>query len=199
MPIIAGRASAAYGAGFGAITTPPFEVNGSYDYLSTVIVPSGNLASITFNGIPSGYKHLQVRYNARTTNAYQFDFINMIFNSDTSASYRTHLLSGSGASATSENLGVSASFYGMGIAPGNTNTTNVFGSGIIDILDYSNTNKNTTVRTLSGFNNNDSNNGRQIGLGSGLYIKTNAVISISINGNGGNLIQNSSFTLYGVR
>lgn len=199
MPIIAGRASAAYGAGFAAITTAPFELVGSYDYLSTVIAPSGNVASITFAGIPTGYKHLQVRYNARTSNAYQFDFINMTFNSDNSSSYRTHLLSGSGASAVSENLGVTSSFYGVGIAPGNTNTANVFGSGIIDILDYSNISKNTTVRTLSGFNNNDANNGRQIGLGSGLYIKTDAVISISINGNGANLIQNSRFTLYGVR
>jgi hypothetical protein len=201
MPIIAGRASAAYGSGFGAVTTIPYQGPfGAYDALATVTVPSGGLASVTFAGIPTGYKHLQIRYSARTANSYQFDFTNMIFNDDsTNNTYLNHMFSGNGASAQSEYFGIGGGLYGMGITAGNTNTSGVFGTGVIDILDYSNTNKNKTIKAFSGFNNNDSNNGRQVALSAGLWLNTQAVNVINLNGNGANLLQNSTFALYGVK
>ncbi len=181
-------------------TWQPWEPAGAYDALTTVTVPSGGVSSITFAGIPTGYKHLQIRYLARTANSYQFDFVNMFFNNNqTAGTYVTHMLSGTGAAAQSESFGASTIFYGTGIAPGNTNTSGVFGTGVIDILDYTNTSKNTTIRTLSGFNNNDSNNGRQIALSSGVWLNTEAVNTIVLNGNGANLLQNSQFALYGVK
>ena len=41
---------------------------GAYDALATVTVGSGGVSSITFAGIPTGYKHLQIRQIAKSTN-----------------------------------------------------------------------------------------------------------------------------------
>ena len=182
------------------VLSPNFVVSGSYESIATVTVGSGGQSTITFSVIPSTYKHLQIRYLARTANSYQFDFTNMIFNNTpTAGTYATHMLSGNGSAAQSEYLGTGGNLYGTGIVPGNTNTTGVFGAGIIDILDYTNTNKNTTIRTLSGFNNNDTNNGRQIALSSGVWLNTSAINRIDLSGNGANLTQYSSFALYGIK
>ena len=186
-------------SGISGHLTPPWSPEGAYDALATVTLTTAT-PSITFAGIPTGYKHLQIRYLARTSNAYQFDFTNMFFNNNSTAgTYVTHMLSGNGASAQSEYFGTGGGLYGMGIAAGNTNTSGVFATGVIDILDYANTSKNTTIKALSGFNNNDSNNGRQVALSSGLWLNTEAVNLINLNGNGGNLLQHSEFSLYGVK
>ena len=39
----------------------PWEPQGAYDALSTVTVPAGGVATITFAGIPNTYKHRQLR------------------------------------------------------------------------------------------------------------------------------------------
>jgi hypothetical protein len=171
----------------------------SYESIATVTVGSGGANTVTFSSIPSTYQHLQVRYSMRTGNNYQFDFSTMHFNSDTGSNYITHMLSGTGAAAQSEFLGTSTAFYGAGLAAGNTNTSGVFGVGIIDILDYTNTNKNKTIRSLSGINNNDTSTGRQIALASGFWSNTSAINNIVIGGNGGTLQQYSSFALYGIK
>ena len=172
---------------------------GDYESIATVTVGSGGSSSITFSSIPSTYQHLQIRYLARSNSIYQFEFANMQFNSDTSSSYVTHMLSGTGAAAQSESFGASSSFYGAGLCAGNPNSSGVFAAGVIDLLDYANTNKNKTIRTLSGLNNNDSNTGRQIALSSGVFIKTDAISSIVLTGNGANFSQYSSFALYGIK
>lgn len=173
---------------------------GDYESIATVTVGSGGAATVTFSSIPATYKHLQIRYIARTSAAYQFDFTNAFFNNSTTAgTYVTHMLDGTGAAAQGESFGSAGGFYGAGLAAGNTNGSNVFGVGIMDILDYTDTNKNTTIRTLSGFNNNDTNNGRQIALSSGVWLNTSAVNRIDFNGNGNNLLQYSSFALYGIK
>lgn len=68
----------------------------------------------------------------------------------------------------------------------------------MDILDYTSTNKNKTMRTLQGM---DSNGGGTISLHSGLYYgTTNAVTSIKLYAaSGGNLNQYSHFALYGIK
>jgi hypothetical protein len=80
--------------------------------------------------------------------------------------------------------------------PTNSAAANVFGAGIIDILDYADTNKYKTVRALSGTDNNGSGD---IILGSGLYQQTTAITSITLEANGVNWLTNSSFALYGIR
>ena len=65
----------------------------------------------------------------------------------------------------------------------------------MDILDYSNTNKNKTLRQLAGTDNNG--NG-VVGLSSGLWQSTAAVASIDITAIG-SFSQYTSFALYGIK
>jgi hypothetical protein len=68
---------------------------------------------------------------------------------------------------------------------------------VMDILDYSNVYKFKTIRNLSGA---DFNGSGQIRLNSGLWMNTAGVTSISIyDANGGNLVQYSRLSLYGIK
>lgn len=197
MPIIAGRASAAYGAGFSRVVTAPFTPVGSYDALGTVTVPSGGLASITFAGIPqTGYSHLQVRLIARSTyNTGASSAVNMRLNGNsTSSSYSVHLLDGNGSGAPGP-YGASSDFP-QGSISNATAGGGIFGVNVFDILDYSSTSKNKTIRNLGG---NDNNGSGAIRYGSGAFYDTNPITSITFVTNSGDLTEHSSFALYGVK
>jgi hypothetical protein len=64
--------------------------------------------------------------------------------------------------------------------------------GIMDIFEPFNTNKNTSVRTMTGVN------GFGIALLSGLWLNTAALTTITFDGNVGSFVQGSRFSLYGV-
>jgi hypothetical protein len=70
---------------------------GAYDALATVTVPSGGAASVSFVGIPTGYKHLQIRALYETVSF--ADNIGMTLNGSTTLS-RMHYIYGNGSSAT---------------------------------------------------------------------------------------------------
>jgi hypothetical protein len=196
MPIIAGRASAAYGAGFAtSIPVEPFEPSGSFDFLATVTAPSAGLASVEFASIPTGYKHLQIRCFAKNTlsNTSTANFY-IRFNGDSATNYNAHALYGNGTAATTNiPSGVNPVFAIWGLG-GSSN----FGIGIFDILDYANVNKFKTVKGLIGIENNGSGT---VGIESGAWRNTNAITSISISMAAGEqtIAQHSQFALYGVK
>jgi hypothetical protein len=172
--------------------TPLFPLIGSYDSLDMVTVGAGGVASITFTGIPQEYEHLQIRA------MHTFDGNNrgltMTFNSDTGSSYARHYLSSDG-SATAAGASTSLSNIGFYFRVGNAGTTQPEVE-IIDILDYTDMNKNKTVRGLVGVDNNGSG---EVNLVSGLWLNTNPITSVTLNASAGNFNQNSSFALYGVK
>lgn len=171
----------------------PYTLVGSYDSLATVTVPSGGVSSVTFSSIPTGYTHLQLRTFGGTSSAGSDPYVQ--FNGDTGASYSSHLLYGTGSSAASYFNGASAT--SMPWLIGNSyGTANAFGVSVVDILDYANTNKYKTCRGLYGY---DTNGGGQMNLSSGLWMSTSAITSIKITSTAGNLIQYSSYALYGVK
>lgn len=167
----------------------PYSPTGSYDSLASVTVPSGGTASITFSGIPSTYTHLELRYSWADTSGAE---IAVQFNGDTTAgNYYRHYLQGSGASAAagSSNNYTFGGYYG--------GAANQFNGSVMNILDYTNTNKYKTVRTLWGY---DSNGSGYVGLTSGLWSNTAAINSITFTTNGSGVFsQYSSFALYGVK
>ena len=170
---------------------------GAYDALATVTVPSGGAASVSFVGIPSGYKHLQIRFIARTNRSSLLDGVYIRYNSDSSAVYTNHSLTGDGASA-SASAGTSQTYSTVALVAGNTATASVFGAGVIDVLDYSSTNKNKTMRSLGGY---DRNGGGYISLYSGLYLNSNTAITSLTFGStdGTGLLEFSQFSLFGVK
>jgi hypothetical protein len=164
-----------------------------YDSLATVTVPSGGLATITFAGIPSGYKHLQIRGIGRTSAG--GESLRLRYNSDTGANYANHELYGTGSAANAYGEFNVNSNFADSFAPSSA-SANVFGVGVIDILDYANTNKYKTLRALSGYDNNGS--GYAI-LNSGVWRNTAAINTIVLFFGSGNLVQYSTFALYGVK
>lgn len=158
---------------------------GAYDALSTVTVPSGGVASITFAGIPTGYKHLQVRGISYGSNAWIFIQVN----GDTGNNYSWHSLRGNGSAASAQGFGTTNNIY-AGLQNGQT------GGYVFDILDYANGSKYKTFRNLGGWDNNGSGD---ITLTSGSWQNTNAITSISLFPTAGSFSQYSQFTLYGVR
>jgi len=148
-------------------------------------------ASVTFSGIPATYTHLQIRTMCLTS-ASATD-VKAQFNGDTGSNYALHLLWGNG-SAASAGAYTAQTYAVAGIT---SITTANPAAGVIDILDYANTNKNTTVRTLSGSDTNGV--GGFIFLESGLWLNTAAITSIVLSPFSGTFNQYSSFTLYGIK
>lgn len=188
-------------SGISGNLTPPWAPYGAYDALSTVTVPSGGVASITFAAIPQGYKHLQVRHSCisnRTT--FAIEDLTIRFNGDTGANYSYHLLRGNGSTAAA-GAAANASFVYLDVASG-TSVSNYFGVGVTDILDYADTSKFKTTRSLTGIDTNGSVAGEfgRVALQSGNWRNTVAINSMVISPlNGTQFNQHSQFTLYGVR
>ena len=113
----------------------------------------------------------------------------MRFNSDTGSNYAWHELYGSGSSAAA-GAGSSATY--MKVAYTDVNP----GVAVVDVLDYANTSKYKTMRSLNGSDNNGSG---YILLRSGLWQNTNAITSITIYPNTGTISANSHFALYGIK
>ena len=155
--------------------------------IATTTVGAGGSSSISFGSIPSVYKHLQIRatiFNNATGG------INIQYNADTGANYTYHQLYGTGSGAfsnsgTSQNSGYIAYNNAAGAYP----TVSV-----VDILDYQNTNKYKTHRSLAGVDVNGS--GGALTFFSGLWLNTAAISSINIIGT---FTQYSSFALYGIQ
>ena len=117
-------------------------------------------------------------------------------NSDTGNNYAYHYIQGDGASATA---GADSSVSSMIIPRSGSasQTAGIFGVTVLDILDYKNTNKYKTIRTLGG---NDANGSGIVAFFSGLWQNTNAVTSITIDQqNGPNFVQYTQFALYGIK
>lgn len=164
----------------------PWSPTGAYDALATVTVPSAGASSITFSGIPTGYKHLQLRTMSLGTNAW----VDLKANSTASAA--EHAIQGSGSSAAAyANVGnaYSSSIY----LQANTTQPNV---AIIDILDYANTSKNKTFRTFAGM---DLNGDGTVFFLSNLYNSTSAISTLTVSIQTGTFSQYSQFALYGVK
>jgi len=178
--------------GIMASSRPAFELVGSYDSLATVTL-SANTASIEFAGIPSGYKHLQIR--GSMIGASGGSLIVGNFNSDTGANYTWHELNGAGSSAAAYN-GLSVSYsrwFGRNVGTSSTAPTGM----VVDILDYANTSKNKTVRVLAGM---DANGSGEVSLTSSLWLNTTAISSITIKTHDSvNFASGTSFALYGVK
>ena len=165
----------------------PWEPQGAFDALATVTVPSGGAASIEFVGIPTGYKHLQIRGFAKTTGALWFA---TTINGDTSTGYASHALYANGATVSAFGTATGSATYGY------TGLIEADGQSaiIMDVLDYADTTKNKTVRVLWG---NDRNGAGNIGLNSFFRpAQTGAVSSIKITAP---FTQYTQFALFGVK
>jgi hypothetical protein len=170
-------------------------VTNSYESIASTTVGSGGSATITFSSIPATYTHLQIRYLAANEGSAATDEpVYMRFNSDTTnANYRNHRTNGDGSSVGSGSFQLPIS----STTNGNGNAATYYSGGVIDVLDYANTNKYATVRSLSGW---DSNGAGQIWLMSELWMNTAAITRIDFTTfTGSDYREFSKFALYGIK
>jgi hypothetical protein len=186
MPIVgsfAGASARAYGLGAGGLVLEGF------NSIATTTLGSSQ-ATVTFSVIPQIYKHLQIRWNGGITTSDSWYYQ---LNGDTASNYSRHTFRGSsGGIDVYANANIDKGFGGF-ITAG----TNLFASGVMDILDYTNTNKYKTVRNMCASNANGSG---FIHFDSTNWRNTNAVTSITLraDANGYSWKQYSSFALYGI-
>ena len=155
---------------------------------------NSNTASVTFSNIPQEYKHLQLRYVVRTDRAATGDESRVRLNGDTGGNYTKHLLEGDGSTAYS-GAGTANTYATMPGAGAANSGSSIFGANVVDILDYSNSSKNKTIRGIGGM---DRNGEGYVSLRSGLWLNTAAVTSVSVSAIG-NLVQFTRVSLYGIR
>lgn len=168
----------------------------SYESIATGITTAGGF--IDFNSIPQTYTHLQIRINGAS--AYSPGSGNLDcwvgLNNQTTAPTAgyTHRLYGDGtnasASSSSQTDLLNTGWLPFGFGASYT------GALIIDILDYANTNKFKTIRSLGGY---DANGSGYISLVSGYSNITAAVSQIRVATNSGGYTAGTSIALYGIK
>lgn len=175
-------------------------VTNSYESIATVSVGVGGTAAAEFTSIPSTYAHLQIRAIGKSdSNTNTFETTRIQFNSDTGANYSWHQLYTVNGTVYA-GAGTSASLmYSFDFPFSGSNYTNIFGAGVIDILDYANTNKYKTMRTLGGVDSNSASVDYGLNFVSGNWRSTNAITSIKIYPQSGNWARYSHFALYGIK
>lgn len=164
-----------------------FAPSGAYDSIATA---SGAASSITFSSIPSTYTHLQLRLFMVGTSTDQ-DIWGR-FNSDTGSNYATHRMYGSGSGTPSAGASTSSAKIDFFARSNSTQP----GVAVIDILDYANTNKYKTSRSLSGW---DANGSGFLEFTSGLWQNTSAINSITFFPQVGTFAAGTHAALYGIK
>lgn len=162
-------------------------VTSSYESIATVNASSAS--AVTFSSIIGTYKHLEVRISTLTSTGTSIQL-----QSNLGLGTNSHQLFGNGSSAGARNSGVGT--YGVyipsdtGIATGGSAPC----VAIIDLLDYANTNKNKTVRSLYGAEDNSSG---IVLFNSAFWNSTSAITSLTFTPNSGTVT--GKFALYGIK
>ena len=156
-------------------------------------------ASVTFSSLGS-YEHLQLRCSMKSDrSSSSVDGLQIDFNDDghPSTAYSYHWMRGSSTTASAGGLASGRlRLQNMIAAQGGVTDAANFSTVILDILDYRNANKNTTVMALMG----STGNWSTVSFESGLWDNTDAVTKILLDQvNGPNFMRGSEFTLYGLK
>lgn len=153
-------------------------------------------ASVTFNNIPqSGYTDLKIVASARGDNAGSAINSAIIrFNGDSGANYSWRQLRGDGASAISSSSTGANNGY-LGYVEGATATANTFNNMEIYVPNY----LGSQQKSFSVDNAEENNATTAYAhLVANLWTGTSAISSVTIDANGSNFVQYSTFSLYGL-
>jgi len=165
--------------------------------IATVSTQTSSIAS--FTNIPQTFTHLQVRAFVHDSGASSPADIALRVGSSTTTTdsgnnYAYHRLGGDGSSAFAS-AATSSSFISCAYCPGSGISSTIMSVAIVDILDYTNTNKYKTVRSMGGY---DANGSGYANFHSGLWLNTAAIQSLLIFGGSGGTSAYNTFQLYGI-
>jgi hypothetical protein len=154
-------------------------------------------ASVTFSGIPATYEHLQVRGNYKSAGpgTEWNDVTVQDASGGIGSNYSTHYMYADGTSkAAGSATGATKWNFPSATASGASEGSAWYGTIIVDILDYTNTNKNTTIMYTCG----NSSGVNSLSFGSGLASDTDTIVQLTFGFASDNLLRGSVFTLYGL-
>lgn len=153
-------------------------------------------ASVTFSSIPTTYEHLQLRISGRMNiSGSSGHGIYMRFNGDTGSNYSNHTFQTySGTSLNADGYTGFAYVYQAGRITGPLAHASIYATTTIDILDYRNTNKNTTMIGLTASLPGSS----YLSFFSALWDDTAAVTSILLYPPQNDFVADTTMTLYGL-
>lgn len=157
--------------------------------ISTSTVGAGGASSITFSSIPQTYTDLVLVLSARTTWTSTVDTLALNINSANSSGLR---LEGTGSSTASGSAG---SYMMIGYVNADFATANTFSDTLIYIPNYTAAAAKTWA--AESVTENIATQARQT-IVTGVCSNTSATTSVSIFFGSGNLVQNSTASLYGI-
>lgn len=170
------------------------------ELITTTTVSGSSVLEITLSNLSaqaSKFKHLQLRYIMRTGATGTALTAMLRFNGVTGV-YARHGLLGDGASVGVSFPGANQTNGTFGLV-GGASVANLFGVGVIDILDAFSTSKTKVIRTMSGVPATTNGN---VGLQSTMTTSTSAIDSITIIApTAGEMVAvpGSRVSLYGIR
>jgi NAD/NADP transhydrogenase alpha subunit len=140
---------------------------------------------------------------------YTIEDTNLQINGDTGSNYTWKRMYSNpsvptGGTATTAASTSATYMNSVGILGTAASSTNMVGGAIIDILDYTNTNKYKTVKSITGTDLNQEANGTSVSgfseISSGNWMNTAAVTSLTFTTTTGtNLIAPTHIALYGIK
>lgn len=171
---------------------------GDFFSIATVTLSSG-AGTVSFTSIPSTYKHLQIRGIAQSNRAtYPSDALKLLTVNGSAPAQNTNFWSQNGSSEITND----ANGYRISWINSNAqNLSTLFSGFVIDVLDYTNTNKAKTFRAIGGFDaNGAAYNPGIIGFSGTLWNSTSAITSLEFSpGEGSQFNTGSQFALYGIK
>jgi hypothetical protein len=192
MPLITTQSARGYG--WGALSGPQYE--NSWESIATY--SSGATGTITFNSVPSTFKHLRLIVRLRDSRSgVAYSSANLTFNGSTTGYAYTWLYADNrGTIFDDSSSGSSAIALSI---PGAA-ASNVYGYSIIDIYDYTDTSKFTGVQGISGFVDPTTGIGGQCAVDvNGTWALNSVVNTISIAASNPNFASNVRASLYGMK
>lgn len=185
------------GDGVARYTPPAAPGGGDVHFIAEQTAPAGGADNITFADIPQTYRHLRLSFTARSERVASEDSLALTFNDDASSLY-SYLYQNSYGSVFGSIGAQLASAMMLCPLPGSAAVANYFASGQIDIPYYRQADRYRGVRTDSTQPLSESTNGVHIGQGAGLYKATTAISKIVLVASNGQLVEGSTFSLYGI-
>jgi len=154
-------------------------------------------ASVTFSSIPATYEHLQVRGSDAAAGYSTGQAFYIEFNGSAGTAYSSFIWRGHTTTYNPDPLAFQPYIKIYDGTQGVNTDVGEYATIIMDVLDYTNTNKNTSVLLFGG--QSISNTNRRIWWGSGMWDNTAAITQIKFTPDNGNVRRGSEFTLYGIK
>jgi hypothetical protein len=160
----------------------------------TQTIGAGGVAGVTFNNIPQTYTDLKIIISARGASGNFTDVLPLTINGNYNLSV-THIQGYNNVTASFRSP--SSASYGTYLRePASTATATTFSNTEIYIPNYSSSGFKSFIIDNTSENNSATDNYTL--LGAGLYPYSNPVKSLGLLISNGAIVQNSTFTVYGI-